>query len=70
MSRLKCVGKNDYDDDDDYEEFHYDDCDCNGDDDDCNIDDDDCNDDDDDCNDDDYERHPTPLQEEHVLRKV
>ena len=55
MSRLKCVGENDYDDDDD---FYYDD-------------DYDCNDDDDnDYDDDDYERHPTPLQEEHVLRKI
>ena len=55
MSRLKCVGENDNDDNDD--DSHYDD--------------DDCKDDDYDCNDDDdYERHPTPLQEEHVLRKI
>ena len=45
MSRLKCVGENDYD------YYYYDD-------------DDDCNDDDD------YERQPTPLQEEQVLRKI
>ena len=55
MIRLKCVGENDYDDDD------------KDDDDDDDKDDDK---DDDDCNDDDYERHPTPLQEEHVLRKI
>ena len=39
---------------DDDDDFYYDDDD----------DEDDCNDDDD------YERHPTPLQEEHVLRKI
>ena len=39
---------------DDDDDFYYDDDD----------DEDDCNDDDD------YERHPTPLQEEQVLRKI